>query len=181
MSAMSTGPFTRRLRWLGRAGTVLAGVGFVLVADLSGLGAAILLAVAWYALPVPYAVATGHVLFAALLPADPGVFDLLPAELGLLCILGAAAPPQDALARFGILFVAGTLVLSGMAVLGVWIGGLPGGVILLVAVSFLGGYGLHRYELLRLGLLDGFETPDATAGVAPDGSRDPHTDASTDP
>ncbi|MFB6227418.1 MAG: hypothetical protein ABEH88_02355, partial [Halobacteriales archaeon] len=153
MSATATEPGARSTKWLGRVGVVLAGLGLVLVGDVFGLGAAVLLGVAWYALPAPYVVAIGHVLFAAILPAEPGVLDLLPAELGLLCMLGAAAPSRDGIARFGALLVAATVLLSGAGALGFRIGELPGAALALVAASLLGGYGLHRYELLRLGLL----------------------------
>ena len=181
MSMTATEPDRRRTRWLGRAGVVLAGLGFVLVGDLFGLGAAVLLGVAWYALPVPYAVAIGHVLFAVLLPAEPGVLDVVPGELGLLCLLGAAAPSRDRVARFGALLVGATIILSGVAALGFRIEALPGAATALVAASLLGGYGLHRYELLRLGLLDDAGgRSEAMPGPDTDGSHDSHTDATTD-
>jgi hypothetical protein len=180
MSATTTEPDTWSTKWLGRAGVVLAGFGFVLVGDIFGLGAAVLLGVAWYMLPVPYAVAIGHVLFAVLLPAEPGVLDIVPAELGLLCLLGAVAPSRDGIARFGALLVGATLTLSGVAALGFRIGALPGAAFSLVAASLLGGYGLHRYELLRLGLLeDSGGRSEAVPGPDTDGSRDSQTDATT--
>jgi hypothetical protein len=159
MAPTPTDVDTEHPTWPGLAAVGLAGIGFVLVGGVAGVGAALALGAAWYALPAPYAVALGHLLFVALLPAEPGALQLVPAELGLLGILAVARPAGDGMARsgalrFGALLVGGTLLLGGVAALGLRLGGLPGGVLALAAVALPVGYGLHRYERLRLGLLD---------------------------
>jgi hypothetical protein len=155
---------TRTLPWLAFASLALAGLGFSLVGGLSGVVAALVLGAAWYALPAPYAVAGGHLFLVALLPTDPGLLQVAPAEVGLLGILAADAPDAAAPGRFVSVLAGVALLLSGVASFGFRLGGIAMGAVSLAVVALLMGYGLHRYELLRLGLLDvPSSNPDVTA------------------
>jgi len=171
----------RGLPWLGLATLALAGAGFVLLADLRGAIAAVVLGVAWYALPAPYAVAVGHLLLVALLPPESGieaiqVVGLVPVEAGLLGLLATAAPRIDAPARFAVALVVATAVLVGVAALGFLAGGVPGAAAALAVVAGVLGYGLHRYERLRLGLI---EAPPSDSRI--ESGSDTATGPETDP
>ncbi|MFB6296223.1 MAG: hypothetical protein ABEH66_05190 [Halobacteriales archaeon] len=161
MAATSSDADVRGRRRIGIAAIALAGLGFLVAGGLPGIAAAVALAGSWYALPAPYAVAIGHLLLAVLLPETPGVLALIPAELGLLGVLGAEALPRDEFFPLAALLLAFVFLLSDAAILGFLIGGLPAAALALVAAGVAIGYGLHRYELLRLGLLD--EPTDAPA------------------
>jgi hypothetical protein len=133
---------------------VLACLGVVLSGGLAGVLAAAVLAVAWYAFPLPYAVALGHLLLVALLPADAGLARVALAETGLLGLLLAEAPTIEPPGRFVAAMLSASVVLGGAALAGRVAGGLPGATIALAAAGGILGYAVHRYELLRLGLLD---------------------------
>ena len=139
---------------IGVAAVVLAGAGFVLAGGLAGVLAAAVLAVAWYALALPYAVALGHLLLVALLPGDAGFVRVAPAEAGLLGLLLSEAPAVESPGRFPVAMLSAGVVLVSAVWVGQVAGGLPGAAIALVVVGATLGYALHRYELLRLGLLD---------------------------
>jgi hypothetical protein len=148
-------PGNGRVRtWIGVAAVLLAGGGFVLTGGLAGALAAAVLAVAWYALPVPYAVAVGHLLLVGVVPGDAALVRVAPAEAGLLGVLLSEASTVDAPGRFVAAMLAAGVVLLGAAWAGSVAGGLPGAAVALVVVGAVLGYALHRYELLRLGLLD---------------------------
>jgi hypothetical protein len=177
MSTVSNpGAAERRNRpWLALVSLTLAGLGFFLVGGLSGVVAAVALGVAWYVFPAPYAVAGGHLLFVALLPADPGLLLIAPAELGLLGILAAAAP-DEAPERFVAVLAGATLLLSGVAGFSFRFGGLTTAAVSVAVVALLLGYGLHRYERLRLGLLD---TPGSDSDSGADTNSDRGSGADT--
>ena len=136
------------------AALIFAGIGFVLSGGFAGVLAAAALAVTWYVLPVPYEVALGHLLLVALLPEEAGLVRAAPAEAGLLALLLAEAPTVEAPGRFVTAMLSAGVVLAGAAWAGRVVGGLPGAAIGLTAVGAILGYALHRYERLRLGLLD---------------------------
>jgi len=144
--------------WLGLAALALAGAGFVLVDGPAGALAAGALAVVWYALPLPYAVALGHLLLLALVPEGTGITIRLPAEAGLLGMLLSETPTVGTPLRFGAAFLGTVAVLLGVAGAGFAAGGTGGAALALTLVAASLGYGLHRYELLRLGLLAPDET-----------------------
>jgi len=154
MATIPSKSSTRRHARLGTAAVAVAGLGFAVAGGLPGIAAAVALAGSWYALPTPYAVAVGHLLLAVLLPEDPGLLALVLAELGLLGVLAAAAPLRDETLSFAGRLVGCGVPLSAVAAIGFLVGGLPAAALSLVAAALALGYGLHRYELLRLGLLD---------------------------
>lgn len=182
----SSGAAERKTRlWLALVSLVLTGLGFSLVGGFSGVVAAVALGVAWYALPAPYAVAGGYLLFVALLPAAPSLLQIAPVGLGLLGVLAAAAP-GTARGRFVAALAGTALLLSGVAGFGFQLGGLTTAAVSVGAVALLLGYGLHRYELLRVGRLDTSRShPDATAthrsdaGSDANADRESHTDTGT--
>lgn len=123
-----------------------------------GVLAGLVTAVTWYGLGVPYALAAGHVVLAAAFGGGVAPLEFLLVELGFLAVLLAAlvddAGPRGTVA-------VGTLSAVGLVAVGwavgqaapLWLAaGTVCGAFALVA------YGLHRYELVRLGLV-----PDAEA------------------
>lgn len=134
-------------------------LGFGLVGGDTGLLAAGALVAAWYLSSVPVTVAIGHVLLGALLSGEPGAIGIGIAELGLLGLLSTAGP-LDTL-RDGAVLLGFTALLGGVAAAGWEAGGVTAAAGALAGTAVLVGYGLHRYELLRLGLIESDEEPNA--------------------
>lgn len=132
------------LEWLAMIGTVGA------VGLLAGPVPALVVTLAvpvWYVLGLDYAVG---VLWIATVPLDPWATAVIGA--GSLVLVGAALlavdPPSVAVA------VAAAGVLGGIGYLGVTtVGTMGAGVALLATLAVL-GYGVHRYELVALEVLE---------------------------
>ncbi|WP_255170530.1 hypothetical protein [Natrononativus amylolyticus] len=129
----------------------------VVVGPLGAL-AGIVAVVLWATLGAPYAVAGGTVALVAAVPdgLDPISVGLVGA--GFLAVLLAPAVHTPAPGRFAAVTVASALGLGGLA----WAVARAGplwlaGAVLLGALA-TAAYGLHRYELVRLGLV-----PETTA------------------
>ena len=112
----------------------------------------------WYAVGTPYAVATGHVLLASGLPARIDLATVALVELAFLAFVAAGFAATDGGRRpaprrdVGVL-LAGAAGLVGVARFGaasrpLWIAAVT-----LLAVFAFAAYALHRYELVRLGLV----------------------------
>lgn len=137
---------------------LVATLGFVLVSDFEPLGVASAAAIvlAWYALPVVYTVALGHVLVAALTIDGFGTLTIVLVELGLFGILLTTTPTlyDSGTVTSMTVFMLGLFVFTFGIVFvtseALWIGALA-----LLAVGALVSYGLHRYELVSLGLIEG--------------------------
>ena len=138
---------------IGALGLLLTVAAFGLVAGIPGALASIALVPLWLLLPGIYVVAMGHVLIAAFV-GDLSVVSVLAVEVGLLFVLADAASQH---ARPGSLisntvFAAGVLVAMVALVLvfdgTIWI---AAGVLLVALAAF--AYGLHRYELVSLGVI----------------------------
>lgn len=157
---------TRRSLWarlIGLLGVAVIGAGFWLAADQLGLIAAAMIGLCWYLLSGPYAVAIGHGAFLVLASgAESGTVvpalgvELLIAEVGLAILLVAPAIDTDDPSAFVGLFLGSLVVLLAVGAAVYWWSSLLWitAAVLLGALA-LGGYGLYRYELVRLGLVDG--------------------------
>lgn len=152
-------PTARRSLWtrlVGGFGVAVVGAGFWLAVGGWGLLAAAVIGLGWYRLSSLYAVAIGH---AALLPFVTSIDTVTPAVLiaevgfGLLLIAPAvdtAAPTAFVGAFLGSL---GGLLVISVAVYR-WSDRLWITAVVLLGALAVASYGLHRYELVRLGLVE---------------------------
>jgi len=145
------GLFTGNRGPVGTLGVLVAASALAVTADQYGAvgGALLVLAVV---LPVPSAVALGHVLLVALNPDGLTPVAVVAVETGLLAALVGAGPTQardvfTALAGIGL--VVGAVWANLRSGASPWIS--IGVLAFLVA---LGSYGLHRYELVRFDLVE---------------------------
>lgn len=101
----------------------------------------------------PILFALGQLALLAVVPASATVW-LVSAELALLVAFGLAFARTAAPIRSVVAYVGLTALLAGLAVAGWRVGdALSFGAALLVGAAATLAYGLHRYELVRLGLL----------------------------
>lgn len=150
---------SRRARLVGLLGVAIVGAGCWLATGEPGLIAAGVIGLCWYLLSGPYAVAIGHGAFLlfpteALAPAPAPA--LLIAEAGLGVVLVAPAVDTDAPGAFVGLFLGSLGGLLALSVAIYWWSSLlwVTAAVLLGALG-VAGYGLYRYELVRLGLVEG--------------------------
>ena len=159
---------------LGGASALVAAVALVvsagvegLVVGLQGLAAAAVVVSAWYLLPPTYAFALGNVALVAVLP-ETAVGRMVVVEAGLLGILLASAttldsPGQSDDSGHSVLSIlVGALVVLAWTLAGgafAWASArgdlrlsVAGG--FLIALSAFAAYGLHRYQLVSLGVVD---------------------------
>lgn len=148
---------SRRSRWaqlVALLGIGLVGAGGWLVADETGLIAAAVIALCWYLLSSLYAVAIGHAMV-LLLTTETLPPELLIAEVGLGVVLIAPAVDTDGPAAFIGSFLGG---LGALLALGVatywWSNRLWIAAAVLLGALAVAGYGLYRYELVSLGLVE---------------------------
>jgi hypothetical protein len=142
---------------LGVFGVVLTTVVLGVVGGVAGVGLAAAFVAVWLLVPAVYSYALGHALALGATAGALPVVELLFVELGLLAVLlgpltrpGRLGRRTVARSTIGLGFVLFAAVVVGLAVredLQV------ATVVLLLAGAVL-AYGLHRYELLVLGLLD---------------------------
>ncbi|WP_128478743.1 hypothetical protein [Halorussus pelagicus] len=135
---------------LGGASVLLAAGAFVLFAGAPGIAAAAALLAVWVALPATYAFALGNVALAALV----GSGSLVELAVVEACLLGVLLAPAGRLAAPGrpvVVAAGGAAAGAALAwatsqgALGLGTAGLA-----VVAATGLGGYGLHRYQLVTL-------------------------------
>lgn len=168
--------------WLGGAGLLATVTSFVAFGDLPALLAAAVVAGGWYLLPHTFAFALGQVALVAVFSPGEAV-PFLVGQAGLLGVLfaplaadvgpgheltgdigpetgdGAGRNALAALARTGLVVTFGLLAGAGAA----WASQqsaivLPVASLLLVGVLGLAAYGLHRYQLVALGLVSDAES-----------------------
>ncbi|WP_312907568.1 hypothetical protein [Natronosalvus caseinilyticus] len=143
-----------------RPGGRLAGLALVVITVAMGVVAGPLgavgggvTAVGWYLLGTPYAIAIGHVVLVVLFPDGLSPLSIVLLEAGLLTLVVAAATGERYPLRFAVTALVGVTVLGGLTAVLVrtqpfWLAALG----LVVAAGVL-AYGLHRVELVRLGLV----------------------------
>jgi hypothetical protein len=118
---------------------------------VAGIGITALVALAWLLVSTPYAVAVGGLLI-AVLATGGGLFDLL--AVGSLLTMFAADLLVEWPARTASVGVA-ALVTTGAVLAAVWRSEpLWAAAVALLGAFMLLAYAIHRYELVRLGLLE---------------------------
>lgn len=139
----------------GIVGVLFVLVAFELVAGLTGALMGAIVAVAWYLLPSPYAVAIGMVGFAALLPSPPAPITVIVGAGGFLLILIDPGRHTDHVFPFvASLLVVAVLFGGSAGMVGLW---LEPWIVGLLVIGLLGmvAYTLHRYERVVLGIGEG--------------------------
>lgn len=144
-------PSPRRLL----AGALALVVALTAAFGVGGLLLAIGLTVGWYLLPVTYAIAGGSLLVLALAPTSLSDTQLVAVVASFLALLAVATPTDDrpipALAALGL----GAGGLLGATWVGLAVGDAVWAGALVLALAFaVASYGLHRYELVQLGLVE---------------------------
>lgn len=144
--------------WTEFIAILVAAAGFALIGNLELIGvlSAATIVFLWLVFPVVYTVALGHVLVVALTVGGFEPLAIITVELGLFGMILTAAPTlydrgavtSMTVFLFGLfVFVFGIAFVSSGAL---WIGALG-----LLGVGALASYGMHRYELVSLGLAEG--------------------------
>jgi hypothetical protein len=135
---------------LGGAGLVVVAAAFVLLAGAPGVAAAAAVVVCWVVFPATYAFALGNVALAALV-GESAVLEIALVEVALVGLLVAPAGRLGRPARpvaIAVVAVAAGGALAWATSRGAI--GLPLAALAVVAGTALGGYGLHRYQLVDL-------------------------------
>jgi hypothetical protein len=147
----------------GGVSALAAAVALIVVADehwLVAVVGALALLTAWYLAAPPYAFAVGNLALVAALP-EADLVRVGVVEVGLLGVLLASATTPDGHDRFSSLTVVGALLVLGWILIGgalAWAStrsllDLRVAAVLLVVPTALAAYGLHRYELVELGVI----------------------------
>lgn len=173
--------------WLTIASLAALVAAFGVVAGPLGLLAGIATAAVGYLLGPPYALAFGHVALVAVVPNGIEPLSVVPLEAAFVAVLLAPVRRTASPVRIALVAVASAIALAGTA----WVVvdsqsvGLAAATVLAL-VAFI-AYGLHRYELVRLGLVptddDGTSPPtgsNATADSPPESSTEPPAEPTAD-
>ena len=143
---------------VGGLGVLILVAGTTIAAGVQGLLAGVLFAMLWYLLPATYAVAFGQIIVAALLGSLAAPLLVVVCEIGLLVVLVSPTVALDqvwfrALATAGcaVVFAGGVWVLVRWQET-LW---LPA-VVLMVSIG-VGIYGVHRYDRVLRGVVEGDE------------------------
>lgn len=148
-------PASHRLGGLLCVALALAGVSLLLLGLAPGvaLGLGVGVGLVGWALPGEYAFASGHLGAAIVLPSDPGLVALCLLEISLWMLLVLESRSRRSALRLGA-FGCGIATLStvfGWTLLSrepsLWTAGLA-----IAGVTAAALYGVHRYELVRLGI-----------------------------
>lgn len=130
--------------------------GFEISAIHAGIAVGVFLALCSLLIPALYTASVGFVLAAALVPGGFTAITFAPIGVGLLCIL--VAPLLDIGHRGPFVVAAVTTLSVLLAAAGgvfLWTSDLPLSAALLLLVFALISYGIHRYEIVRLGFVEG--------------------------
>ncbi|MCO8244757.1 MULTISPECIES: hypothetical protein [unclassified Haladaptatus] len=143
------------LTWIGGVGAFLVATVGTVAMGLSGLIFGIVFLLVWYAVPTLYTVAFGQLVVVALFADTVGVRYLVPLELGLLVVLAGSAATLDhprwrALATSGLAVGLGAATLASYR----WTGDYWLAIGVVVITFALAAYGMHRYECVKLGLVE---------------------------
>ncbi|QCW05078.1 hypothetical protein [Natrinema pallidum] len=185
---INTVPAATGRDWLSSGSFVILGVTFAVVAGPLGTVAGIATAVVWYVLGTPYALAAGHIALVASIPngIDPPAVALV--ETAFVVVLLAPSYRTANPLRIALVAVTGSIALAGTAWLLAGSKSLLLAALVVLVLFALTAYSFHRYELVRLGLVQAADHDSSSpiAGVATDepttgSSAETTTDVSTDP
>ena len=121
----------------------------------TALGLAVSIGVMGWALPSEYAFVSGHLGVGVVLPPDPNLVALTLVEISLWMLLVLESESRHLAIRFGIFGVgiASLLSVFGWTLLSrepsLWNAGF-----IIVSVTAIALYGVHRYEIVRLGVVE---------------------------
>lgn len=151
----------------GGIAVILLAVTVAVIAGPVGALAGLAIAATWYGFGTPYAIAATAVLLVGLFPNGIDVFSFVLGTAGIVLLILSEAARTRRRIRTGAVALASIAVLGGVGwgaleAWSLWIA-VSG---TLVVLAFL-CYGLHRYELVVLGLV----SDDRSSGVDSDGER----------
>lgn len=139
----------------GAAGALLAAGALAVTAGPLGVTVGVALLGAWAVFSVPYVLALGHLGLAVLFPDGPTLQALALVESGFLLVLGGPFLRRGADLRVAVAPFVAAAVLFGAVAAGLrWLDSTAAAALVLAIVAGLLAYGLHRYELVRLGLVE---------------------------
>lgn len=149
---------------IGGVAVMLLGAAFAWITGPTGALAGLVTAAVWYGFGTPYAVAAAFVLLVGLFPGgiDRVSFATVAVPAVLLVLSAAVGARKRVRAIAGTLAVIvalGGFGLIALEVWSLWIAALGTLIALAVAV-----YGLHRYQLVRFGMVPADRTADRTGG-----------------
>ncbi|SDD43414.1 hypothetical protein [Natrinema hispanicum] len=160
-------------------------VAFGAVAGPLGALAGIATALVGYLFGIPYALAAGHVALAA---SFPGGIDPLPfviVEVTFIAVLLAPVPWTESPGRITLVAITSTLTLAGAAWLIVDSQSLYLAATTVIVLLAIASYGLHRLELVRLGLVpdreDGKQAHQTNTDQTDESTTDTDTDTTAKP
>ena len=139
---------------LGGLGVIVATLGLALAAGTWGIVAGLAIALTWALGPSMYAFAIGQLFAVAVLSGEARLVAIAVAEGGLLAMLAAPLTKTAESTRTVATYAIATLALGGIG-WGVLRTGRPAwaAAVAITVVAALAAYSVHRYELVRLGLV----------------------------
>lgn len=160
-------------------------VAFGAVAGPLGALAGIATALVGYLFGIPYALAAGHV---ALVASFPDGIDPLPfiiVEVTFIAVLLSPVPWTESPGRITLVAITSTLTLAGAAWLIVDSQSLYLAATTVIVLLAIASYGLHRLELVRLGLVpdreDGKQAHQTNTDQTDESTTDTDTDTTAKP
>lgn len=141
--------------WLGALGVLLALAGLAALDGLGGLLAGGILVACWYVVDTLYTVALGQLLVAASAPTGESLPWVVVAELGLFLVLAELVSDEDDTSRttaeMAVVLVGllGCVWATSQLTDDLWVVSTT-----LCAVVVVALYGVHRYGLVRLRLVE---------------------------
>ena len=150
--------FTDRLtarNALTAAGALLTTAALVVAIGPAGLLVGLVIGVAQYFVSPPSTFAAGQVAFVVLFPVGGSISLLVLGEAGLAGVLLGSAPDHGEPIRTALVTVLASIGFGALAWLGVRAAdGIWLGVLALALATAVAVYGLHRYERVRLDLVE---------------------------
>lgn len=177
---LETVPATPGRDWPTGVSLALLVVAFGIVAGPLGVLAGITTAVVGYALGTPYALAAGHVALVAAVPNGIDPLSFVIVEAAFVAVLLAPMRRTASPGRIALVAVISAIALAGTAWLvvdsqSIWVAATA-----VLALLAIGAYGLHRLELVRLGLVPETDDGDPSRATDVESPTDPTTEPSAE-
>lgn len=155
---------------------VVFGIAFGAVTGPIGLLVGIGVAVVGYTLGLPYALAAGHVALVAFASDGFDPLSVVVAEAVLLAALLVSLRNAVSPVRTALVVIVSSTALAGVAWLVADSQSVRLAAVTVLALLGVAAYGLHRYELVRLGLV-----PVGEAEPSPSSDTETTTETASDP